>query len=315
MIALTATAANGGLDNGPLVLDGGVIPSAASFGPQGFEVTAALVRLRRLRRRLGRSGKPPARPRSGKIALFDAPRCPFVTVVLNAADAGAAGVLITATAASGFVSMGGNANVSIPAQHIQRDAGVPLANRLDAGEAITVTMIRPFVADKDSALDNTIIAHEYAHFLTNRLVGDGNGLLNQSGKSLGEGWSDFFSLWMMLRASDAAVAANANWRGVFAPGAYAVSGVDFSGAGNPAYYLGARRYPYSVDLTRNGLSFRHLQLGRRSRRCRGGVRRQHRAPHGEIGARCSGKRSGAAHQPRFSFARARDRMLTTVVRR
>ena len=70
----------------------------------------------------------------------------------------------------GFVSMGGNANVSIPAQHIQRDAGVPLANRLDAGEAITVTMIRPFVADKDSALDNTIIAHEYAHFLTNRLV-------------------------------------------------------------------------------------------------------------------------------------------------
>ena len=41
-----------------------------------------------------------------------------------------------------------------------------------------------------------ITFHEMGHYITNRLVGNGNGLTNQQGGAMGEGWGDFFAICM-----------------------------------------------------------------------------------------------------------------------
>lgn len=50
------------------------------------------------------------------------------------------------------------------------------------------------VPDRDSALDANIVIHELAHGLSHRLIGNGSGLLWDVARSMGEGWSDFYSL-------------------------------------------------------------------------------------------------------------------------
>ena len=57
--------------------------------------------------------------------------------------------------------------------------------------------------DRTSDFDNGIIAHEYGHGISNRLVAgpsNVNCLGNQ--EQMGEGWSDYFSLVMTLKAGD-----------------------------------------------------------------------------------------------------------------
>ena len=39
--------------------------------------------------------------------------------------------------------------------------------------------------------------HEWGHIMSNRLVGNGVGLSNNQGGSMGEGWSDFYALSML----------------------------------------------------------------------------------------------------------------------
>lgn len=48
---------------------------------------------------------------------------------------------------------------------------------------------------RDAAMDNTIVVHEFAHGLTNRLVGGGTArcLQGRIARGLGEGWSDFIA--------------------------------------------------------------------------------------------------------------------------
>ena len=45
--------------------------------------------------------------------------------------------------------------------------------------------------DYDGDIDGDIVVHEHTHGLSNRLVGNGSGLSNNRGGSMGEGWSDF----------------------------------------------------------------------------------------------------------------------------
>ena len=47
--------------------------------------------------------------------------------------------------------------------------------------------------NKDGDVDNGIIAHEYAHGISNRLTGNGSTCL-QNAEQMGEGWSDYYSL-------------------------------------------------------------------------------------------------------------------------
>jgi len=93
-----------------------------------------------------------------------------------------------------------------------------------------------------------ITFHEMGHYITNRLVGNGNGLTNQQGEAMGEGWGDFFAACMTSQATDN-----------FANGTFAVGGwTDLTPSFNNNYYFSIRRYPYSADMAKNPLTFKHI---------------------------------------------------------
>lgn len=104
---------------------------------------------------------------------------------------------------------------------------------------------------RDSALDTTVVAHEYGHFVSNRLIGNATGLANPQGYGMGEGWADFHAALMAAEESDAALPANASWRGSFPVAAYA----------NNEPYFGIRRVPLSQDMNVNPLTFQHISAG------------------------------------------------------
>src|SRR5262249_17412777 len=97
--------------------------------------------------------------------------------------------------------------------------------------------------------------------LTNRLIGDGNGLSNNQGGSMGEGWGDFNALLMTVRPEDAGVSSNPNFSGVYSLNGYVLSGGPNGPLPNNAYYFGIRRDPYSTDMTKDPLTFRHIAQG------------------------------------------------------
>ena len=100
--------------------------------------------------------------------------------------------------------------------------------------------------ERDGGVDNTVVAHEWGHYLHNRLATCDGGL---QCNGMSEGWGDFNALLMMLREGD-------NREGTYALGAYALDDGSFDAA-----YFGIRRFPYSLDRSKNDLSFRHISDG------------------------------------------------------
>ncbi|WP_299209724.1 M36 family metallopeptidase [uncultured Dokdonia sp.] len=93
---------------------------------------------------------------------------------------------------------------------------------------------------RDGDLDNVIIAHEYGHGISTRLVGGpGTNALGGS-EQMGEGWSDWFGLVMTIRPGDDRNTA----RGV---GTYAI--------GQATDGPGIRPTRYSTDLAVNGTDY------------------------------------------------------------
>lgn len=56
--------------------------------------------------------------------------------------------------------------------------------------------------ERDSDLCGEVIAHEYGHGVTNRIIGNGAGLNQFQGGALGEGWSDFQALILFHQPGD-----------------------------------------------------------------------------------------------------------------
>lgn len=97
---------------------------------------------------------------------------------------------------------------------------------------------------RDSAFDNGIIAHEYAHGISTRLVGGpSNPYCLYNGEQMGEGWSDWFALALTTKAED-------NGRAPHGLGTYAL--------GQPPAASGFRRYPYSTDLAIDPFTYADL---------------------------------------------------------
>ena len=68
---------------------------------------------------------------------------------------------------------------------------------------------------------------------------------------MGEGWGDFFAICMTSQPQDN-----------FSSGAFAVGGwTDLTGAQEDNYYYSIRRYPYSADMAKNPLTFKHISSG------------------------------------------------------
>jgi hypothetical protein len=102
--------------------------------------------------------------------------------------------------------------------------------------------------DRDGDFDAEIIIHEYAHGLSDRLVGGGIGISALQTGGMGEGWSDFYAEALLSEAGD-------DVDGTYPMGGYASHrffGLDDN------YYYGIRRYPYTTDMSRNPLTFRDI---------------------------------------------------------
>ncbi|WP_312843927.1 M36 family metallopeptidase [Diaphorobacter nitroreducens] len=194
---------------------------------------------------------------NGRIALIDRGGCDFSLKALNAQQAGAVGVAIVNNVAGAPTTMASGASaasVTIPAIMVAQ------ADRAALAAGGVLMRMQGSSVERSSALDNGIVAHEWGHYISNRLIGDASGLTTNHARGLGEGWGDFHALLLMIRAEDITVPSNANWQGTYAIAAHALSTGYSLDAANRAYY-GLRRYPYSTDMAKNPLTLRHIVDG------------------------------------------------------
>jgi hypothetical protein len=292
--------------------------TAAAFSPNHFSATGSIVR-----------ADPPdacaplAGSYTGSIVLIDRGGCDggFALKAQNAQAAGAAAALIANVATSPTPetapNIGGTPTVpiSIGVLGLNLPDGDWLRASLSAGDALLGSVAHDGTL-RDGDLDNQIVAHEWGHYISNRLIFDAAGLDTNMANGLGEGWADFHALLITVRAEDIDSPANANWSGVYSLGGYA------SGSMSSApYYFGVRRYPYSTDLTKNPLTFKHISdaglLPDDVPRAFDGA---HNEPHniGEVWAtmlwECYAALLRDTLPPaRLSFAGARDRMRDYLV--
>ena len=233
----------------PAGIAGNYAVGTAAFGPQNFVVSGQVVAGQDADAPIDDGCSAITSAVAGKIALIDRGTCAFAVKVQNAQNAGAIGVIIVNNVAGSAPGMGGTGSSTIPALSVSQADGALIRAQLGAG--VTATLNRPVQVQRDGTIDGHIVAHEWGHYISNRLIGNASGLSNQQGGGMGEGWGDFHSLLMVVRPGD-------NLSGVFGTGAYALSGNLIA---NNAYYFGIRRYPYSTDMAKSPLTFRHIQNG------------------------------------------------------
>ncbi|BDX04741.1 M36 family metallopeptidase [Planctobacterium marinum] len=187
----------------------------------------------------------------GRIAVIDRGSCTFVQKVLNAQEAGAIAAIIVNNVDDGTPApMGGDdPSVTIPNVGLNYQEGQALYSRMAGGKQVTAELFSKFPL-KDSSFDNGIIAHEWGHYIQNRLVGNAAGLINFQGRSMGEGWSDFHSMMFIIKESDAEIPGNEEWQMPFATGTYVED-----------FYTGIRRAPYTPNQEVNPLTFQHITAG------------------------------------------------------
>lgn len=237
----------------------------AAFGSQSFQVSGDIVATSPADGCSAITGDLTA-----KIAFIDRGTCNFSGKVRAAQEAGAVGVIIGNVADSPVRDTLNNMacsatpctgiEVALPPALLVAFADAE-AIRGGLGSGLHGTIRRALAVDRDGAIDNQVIAHEWTHYLSNRLIGDGNGLSNNQSRGMGEGWSDFNSLLLTVRPEDVKVASNATFNGAYAVGAYVTGGGANGPVPNGGFYFGIRRLPYSTDITRDPLTLKHVGNG------------------------------------------------------
>lgn len=150
---------------------------------------------------------------SGNIAIIRRGVCTFATKIGNAQDAGAiAAIIVNNVEGEGPVNGGGTPDdpITIPSVSIGQVQGDAIIAALDGGDTIEGRIIDrgPLSATvmKDGDVDQGIIAHEYGHGISTRLVGGRNQsicLLSLTfEEQMGEGWSDWIALVMTQELDD-----------------------------------------------------------------------------------------------------------------
>lgn len=227
----------------------------ASFGADVYNVSGDLVRLV--------DGTEPTNDGceaatngadlAGKIAIIDRGACNFTVKVKHAQDEGAIAVIIANNNDDGTPAPMGGADdlVTIPSMGINFSDGAAIYALLDADETVSVDMFKNDLSRvfKDSSFDNAIVAHEWGHYISNRLVGNGSGLSSTQAGSMGEGFGDFHALLLASDADDNLVAGNENYAGGYGDTTYVAS-----------FVTGIRPYPYSTDMEINPSSFEDIGL-------------------------------------------------------
>lgn len=219
-------------------------PRTARFGPKTFDTTAALVLVDDGVMTLTDACEAPVNDLAGKVALVDRGTCSFELQAKNVQAAGAIAVVIAN-------NVGGDLAMELPGENNLLDPTIPvigvtqndgIALKVALKEAQTAHLSGTATHERDGALDNTIVAHEFGHYLHRRL----QHCLTPMCDAMSEGWGDFSALLMALREGD-------DLDGTYADSTYA----NFDRFG----YFGRRRVPYSADPTRNALTFKHVSDG------------------------------------------------------
>jgi hypothetical protein len=173
---------------------------------------------------------------AGKIALIDRGSCTFVAKVKKAQVNGALMVIVANNVAGPPIAMGGaDSTIVIPSVMISLDDGTLFKANVPLNA--TVADGTGGAPDRDSDIDNGVIAHEYGHGVSNRLTG-GPAIVTclQNAEQMGEGWSDWWSLVLATRPSDTSTTP----RGV---GTYVI----FQGPDD----VGIRPTAYTTDMSVN----------------------------------------------------------------
>ncbi|MFC6222975.1 M36 family metallopeptidase [Hymenobacter artigasi] len=200
---------------------------------------------------------------AGNIAFIQRGGCPqlttlnpratnaFATKVKRAQDNGATSVIVfdSLGTTTNLVNFGGTDTVGIriPAIFISGADGFRLRSAILAGATLNATAT--LGADFDGSFDNGVVSHEFGHGISNRLTGGpaNSSCLNSAtgNQTMGEGWSDFFALWMTTRPGEDG--ATNRYMATYDNGdPYAVG-------------PGFRRKPYSTNFAQN--NYTYAQLG------------------------------------------------------
>ncbi|MCL1067467.1 rhombosortase-dependent M36 family metallopeptidase [Shewanella olleyana] len=226
----------------------------ASFGDDVYEISGDLVRIE--------DGVDPIRDGceatvnsaeiAGKVAIIDRGACNFTAKVKNAQDAGAIAVLIANNTDDGTPAPMGGADdtVTIPSMGINYSDGAAIYALLDASETVSIDMFKNDLTRnfKDSSWDNAIVAHEWGHYISNRLVGNGSGLSSNQARSMGEGFGDFHALLFGSDSADNLVVGNEDYAGGYGDTTYVAS-----------FVTGIREFPYSTNMDINPSTFAYVE--------------------------------------------------------
>jgi hypothetical protein len=240
--------------NAPAPVAGVYQAGTASFGPQVYNITHNVVLVNDGSGTVVDDGccsdgntlcVAPVWPGvAGNIALLRRGQCEFGTKAVNAQNAGALGVILINTQGDGVVAMGPGANGSlsvIPMNSVGLSNGNLFVANL-TGLNATMDSTQAVGPNRDSDLDNGIIAHEYGHGVSNRLTGGPaqSGCL-QNAEQMGEGWSDWMTLFLHADPADTATTSRPI-------GTYAIFESPVSG-------VGIRRFPYNTDFNVNPFTY------------------------------------------------------------
>jgi hypothetical protein len=180
----------------------------------------------------------------GKIAVIRRGTCEFGFKILAAQANGAIGVIMVNNVTSpSIITMGegaDDASGAPPSVMISQADGEPLISALESGEVITASLLMD-TYNIDGDFDNGIIAHEYGHGISARLVG-GPSAVNcfSNDEHMSEGLSDWYGLMITIEEGDQG--SDIRGIGTFADGQ--------STTGN-----GIRPAPYSTDFSINDYTY------------------------------------------------------------
>ncbi len=220
-----------------------VAANTAAFGPVRFNVTGTLVLADDDNGTVSDACQPLVNTVSNNIVLVDRGNCAYVTKATNLQNAGALGMILANNRGGAAPRMGGNANLSMPLLSITQAEGNTLKVVLLNGPT-SVALERISQPEVEAAFDSSLVAHEWGHYLHNRLADCGN----IQCRGMGEGWGDFLGLHTQLAEGD-------DLSGTFASAGYATIG-----RSNGAYF-GTRRFAYSVNPAKNALTLGHIADG------------------------------------------------------
>lgn len=142
---------------------------------------------------------------ANNIALVERGTCAFTVKVQQAQAAGAKLVVIINNSATQapFSFVGDTTGIRIPGIMISQADGNRFKAALQAGTTVSLSVDPSVTYLRDSDFDNGVVAHEYGHGISTRLTGGpGNSSCLGSAEQMGEGWSDFFGLWMTTKPGD-----------------------------------------------------------------------------------------------------------------